>query len=117
MITAQTFSVLLPESASSSFLPVPILDEKRAGWVKYAVSELKGFFLIREIAGHFGVDDGVVNRVATEWAERNLLTPIEYDKTIQPPRRLGRRVTLSLGRMAGLTDLADLPLLRPSKPD
>ena len=117
MITAQTFSVSLPESASNSFLPVPILDEKRAAWVQYAISELKGFFLIREIAGRFGVDDGVVNRVATEWAERNLLTAIEYDKTVQPPRRLGRRVTLSLGRMAGITDLADLPLLRPTKPD
>ncbi len=117
MISAQTFSVSLPESASNRFLPVPILDEKRSAWVQYAVAELKGFFLIREIASHFGIDDGVVNRVATEWGERNLLTPIEYDKTIQPPRRLGRRVTLSLGRMAGLTDLADLPLLRPTKPD
>ncbi len=116
MITAQAFSVSLP-AATNTTLPVPILDEKRAAWVKFAVSELKGLFLIREIASHFGVDDGVVNRTASEWAERNLLTPIEYDKTTQPPRRLGRRVTLPLGRMAGLTDLADLPLLRPSRPD
>lgn len=116
MITAQAFSVSLP-AATNTTLPVPILDEKRAAWVKFAVAELKGLFLIREIASHFGVDDGVVNRTASEWAERNLLTPIEYDKTTQPPRRLGRRVTLPLGRMAGLTDLADLPLLRPSRPD
>jgi len=116
LVTAQAFRVKLPEPVG---IPVqtPLLDSKRAAWVAYAASELNGFFRIREIASQFGVDDGVVNRAAGEWAERGLLTDIQYDKTCQPPKRIGRKITAQLGRLAGVTDLADLPDLGRIKAD
>ncbi len=108
LLEVQAFTVTLPNPGQHGDTPrLRLLSSEETRMVQTAV-ELNGWFNIQEIAGHLGIDAERVVEKAKGWAERGLLTTIQYDTTQRPPRRLGRRITPALVEMAGLPEVPNL---------
>lgn len=62
---------------------------------------ISSYFKIADVAQYIGRNPKYVQKFASVWAERGWLSNIQVTAD-KPPKRLGRRVTRTLVRMAGL---------------
>jgi hypothetical protein len=106
LVEAQAFRVTLPTPRAitrSQEATTSLLSAEETEMVAAALDpELDGYFNIQTIAFMTGISDKRVKTVARAWAERGWLSEIRYDRDVNPPKRLGRRVTDELKKLAGL---------------
>lgn len=116
-LTVQGYSVDLPVSPRLDAVYVPavcVLSGEEAALVKVSLQRFDGYFRIVEIAREIGRNPKYTGRFAVKWAEAGWLTPVQSTKD-NPPRRIGRRLTRTLVRMAGMESVD--PALYASLPE
>jgi hypothetical protein len=86
-----------PASRTPSFC---LLAPEEVAMVEAALN-LQGYFKISAVAEAIRRNPKYVSKFSTTWAANGWLTEIQ-SSTENPPRRLGRRLTKPLVRMAGL---------------
>ena len=102
-IQVQGLNVNLPAVVGTPASHTPslcLLAPEEVAMVKAALN-LQGYFKISAVAEAIRRNPKYVSKFSTTWAANGWLTEIQ-SSTENPPRRLGRRLTKPLVRMAGL---------------
>jgi len=105
ILTVQGFNVDLPQAPQGSALsaavsPVCLLSTEEVSMIEAAL-RLDGYFRITDVAAAIRRNPKYVSKFSLKWCQNGWLTGI-LSTTDNPPRRLGRRLTKTLVRMAGL---------------